>query len=79
MTSSSSRVRWMEQDLRMWWRICQEGNPIYRANPDDPRLADIQDEAETLADKTDWPLLRETIRHCRQRDHDRIAARSLRA
>lgn len=58
----------MAQELKVFWRLNQEGWDRFNADPLDPAIDDIREELEIMAEMTDWPLMRENCLRCIQRD-----------
>ena len=59
-----SSVRFMERALSMWWELSRRRMALIRHTDDHDALVEVEDEIDVLADMTDWPRLKSTIRKC---------------
>lgn len=62
--SGDARLRAMENELKMLWKLSFRAREIVRAGRHDEELDELCDEAGVLAEYTDWPLLRKVALGC---------------
>ncbi len=59
--SVNSRIRMMENELRMWWQISSRAWEVVREDPQSEELKSLWEETQAIVMHTDWPLLKSKI------------------